>query len=594
MEENVSLGHVPKEKWNYLKLAECLSLASNKLKEYTEYIISRIHIRIREKLSGQTPCKMKCSQRIVKHNIWCDTCKSWKRELLSLVRHKNKLKTINWRKIKSWKWPETPLWIVPIFLNTIYVKKVEEINLNDLATVLSIWDNCKEYRISQHILNKLRKNRNKCFAHNPKLRVSDSKVKNICCVLNTLFVELSMDILVPEHIKVQICEWQRELWEIKSRKLYEELVLEKVDIVDRNISAVLSNNENVKHIVADLDKKSDSAVAQVVEVKGLIINLDTKTELALSNEGELSEKVDKVDEKADKILSNSKKVNVLLKSVDKRGDELLGKVDSINKRLQNKTDIKENTEPKYDTIKNKNGFLTFGRLKKYLILISSVIVVTMAIIGISYLCPENVATCLTTAASNDTIEHLKNIPLRMAVLPSKKDRLSALAADYMCYHYTQKELQLIRSGIFTEALVCEQIARKVYAIGDVKCGDCTCCQFIPPEFECYDYGLVEKMQIDHMPEKDVCEAVPGRIFTQGNGVCGNCWCCKMKINPHVCYHYTTQQLYLIHLNSTLERKICESVPTRLYTEGDGTCGGCWCCQERENLSGLQEEINQIK
>ena len=53
MEAMNSLGHIHKEKLNYLKLAECLALASDKLKKYTEAIITREHIRIREKLTGQ-------------------------------------------------------------------------------------------------------------------------------------------------------------------------------------------------------------------------------------------------------------------------------------------------------------------------------------------------------------------------------------------------------------------------------------------------------------------------------------------------------------------------------------------------------------
>ena len=229
MEAMNSLGHVPKEKWNFLKLAECLALVACTLKKYTETIVTQEHIRIREKFTGQPTCRNKCSLRLVKHDMWCDTCKNWKHELLSLVRHKDKLKTITWRKLKSWKWPEEPLWIVPIFLNNNHVKDISEIDLTDLTTALCIWDNCKVYRISQNVINKLRKNRNKYFGHNSKVKVTDIKMKNVCCVINTMFAELCRDSSVPEHIKNEIYEGQRELCEIEARKSYEELVLEKIE-----------------------------------------------------------------------------------------------------------------------------------------------------------------------------------------------------------------------------------------------------------------------------------------------------------------------------------------------------------------------------
>ena len=625
----VTLGHVPKEKSNYLKLAECFSLAANRLKEYTEYFLSKMHTRIKEKLSGLPICTKKCSQRFGRENMWCVTCQHWKRELIGSFRHKFKLNTINWRKIKSWKWPEKSEWIFPIFLNNINVKKVEEIDLNDLATALSIWDNCNEYRISQNLIRKLRKNRNKYLAHNSGLKVSDSKLKNVCCVLNTLFVELNMDTLVPAQIRVQICEWRTELFEIKTRKLYEEILLEKVDIIDQKASIALSNHEDVKHIVTDLDKKADTALAQNTEVKSLISTLDTKTERSLSNEEELLEQVNKIDDKVDialsdnsevksvlthldnageqtfnivdnidrkteSILSNTRNVNDLLTNVDKKEEELLCKVVSIDKKLQEKPELKETTELQH-VQEDKTRFLTFRRLiQKYPMLISGVTFVII-ILGINYLCPDNVATCLRLAPNSaDTRKRQTNFPLSIGAMPSKEDRLSALAADYMCYHYTQNELELIRNGTLPEAVVCEHIAHQIYATGDVKCGVCKCCQFIPPEYECYHYSLVEKLQIRYTPEKDVCEQIPGRIFTQGNGVCGICWCCKVKLKPYVCYHYTPEERLVINLNLSLEKEICLSVPTRLYTEGDGTCGGCWCCQERENLAILQKAINQIK
>lgn len=50
---------------------------------------------------------------------------------------------------------------------------------------------------------------------------------------------------------------------------------------------------------------------------------------------------------------------------------------------------------------------------------------------------------------------------------------------------------------------------------------------IPPKFECYHYTAVETLQIwTGGNEKKVCEQTPGRVFVEGKGVCGICWCCR--------------------------------------------------------------------
>ena len=510
MDDTITLDHIPKERWNYLKLAEYFALTANKLKGYTENILLDIHTRIKEKLSVLPVCGQKCSRRIMDHGKWCDTCKTWKSELESLARHKYKLKSMNWRKFKSWEWPKKHLWIVPIFLNTNSVKEIEDIDLKDLATVLSIWDNCNEYSISQKVIQKLRRTRNKYLAHNSKVRVSDSKMINVYCVLNTMYYNLYVDKQIPDSVKKYINDWKLELDAIKTRKLYEELNLEKLDIIDDKVSTILSNHKDVERISSDLST-----------FRGI-------------------------------------------------GERLLSKVESIDKKLQKQRENKDNTTGQYP-------------------LLMPAVIFVMMVCFTKYLFSDNFASLFGLVVPKDvgTSKQQKNFA-------AKKDSLSALAADYMCYHYTPTQEELIRNGTLSEAVVCEHVAHQIYASGDVQCGVCKCCKFIPPEFECYHYSLVEKLQIRYTPEKDVCEQIPGRIFTQGIGVCGICWCCKLKLKPYVCYHYTAKEHKFIGSNLTLEKEVCEKVSTRLFAKGDGTCGGCWCCQIRKNLASLQKAINQIK
>ena len=100
------------------------------------------------------------------------------------------------------------------------------------------------------------------------MKVTDRKLKNVCCVINTLFSELCRDSSVPDHIKNEIYEGQHELCEIETRKLYEELVLEKIDIIDENVKklhATSGHGENSALYNSHEDKYSRFAILKGIK-----------------------------------------------------------------------------------------------------------------------------------------------------------------------------------------------------------------------------------------------------------------------------------------------------------------------------------------
>ena len=58
--------------------------------------------------------------------------------------------------MQSWEWPTNHKTIATLFLTPGWVKDASEIDFKDLSTVLSLWDNCREYGISSNTVKKLR------------------------------------------------------------------------------------------------------------------------------------------------------------------------------------------------------------------------------------------------------------------------------------------------------------------------------------------------------------------------------------------------------------------------------------------------------
>ena len=100
--------------------------------------------------------------------------------------------------MQSWSWPDGPQCIAEVFLAQGWAKNIDRIDLNDLSTALSLWNNCTIFDIQPNTLKKLREVRNSFFAHNSKLEVSDDKLKTIFMVLGVLFRDGDLTEFVDE------------------------------------------------------------------------------------------------------------------------------------------------------------------------------------------------------------------------------------------------------------------------------------------------------------------------------------------------------------------------------------------------------------
>lgn len=91
--------------------------------------------------------------------------------------------------------------IANLFLRPGWIKPKSPVDLRDLATALSLWDNCSRYSISLNVIKKLRDLRNTYVAHNTNMEISDDKMTVIFNVLRALFHETDL----KTFIKINKC-----------------------------------------------------------------------------------------------------------------------------------------------------------------------------------------------------------------------------------------------------------------------------------------------------------------------------------------------------------------------------------------------------
>ena len=73
-----------------------------------------------------------------------------------------------------------------VFVHSGWIKNPPDIDISDIGTQLCVWENCKEFNISQNITQKLREVRNKYFAHNSAAEITDQRLSSIFNVFWTL------------------------------------------------------------------------------------------------------------------------------------------------------------------------------------------------------------------------------------------------------------------------------------------------------------------------------------------------------------------------------------------------------------------------
>ena len=178
-----------KEEINYFILARALFYVASVLEQYTEKGFRRLHDRIKQKLWHLETCQKRCSEKNGNdHKKWCPTCQQWRIELAKS--HSNK--SLDWSKSRSWEWPRDFKTIAPLFAKEGALRKPAVINFTDLSTALYLWENCVEFSIAQNVIMKLRELRNGCFAHPPKMEVTDQKLASSFNVINVLLHETDL------------------------------------------------------------------------------------------------------------------------------------------------------------------------------------------------------------------------------------------------------------------------------------------------------------------------------------------------------------------------------------------------------------------
>ena len=93
---------------------------------------------------------------------------------------------VNWKKTKSWEWPSNEDSIIDVFLPKSW-SGVSKTNINDISTAVNIWYNCKEFKVDENIIDKLRVQRNTHFhEHASTLQVSAKHKSEIFDTLRDL------------------------------------------------------------------------------------------------------------------------------------------------------------------------------------------------------------------------------------------------------------------------------------------------------------------------------------------------------------------------------------------------------------------------
>ena len=146
--------------------------------------------------------------------------------------------------MNSWMWNTDSMSLATVFVTPGWASKID---YQDLSTVLSLWDNCKEYNISPNVIKKLREIRNSYFAHNSKIDVSDDKLTNIFNILGVLFHEKDL----INYVNVTKC--LRKLQKIKTAIAAKYDDTDAMGYLLSTHQIQLENNESLKEIKNSLE-----------------------------------------------------------------------------------------------------------------------------------------------------------------------------------------------------------------------------------------------------------------------------------------------------------------------------------------------------
>ncbi|KAL3852610.1 hypothetical protein ACJMK2_016229 [Sinanodonta woodiana] len=165
---------------NFLSVQLAFRLVATELHKYVDTTLKAIHQDIYTECSNCPPCQNNCSETWKETHRWCETCKTWKKNISKLIRPRGR--KIDWDKMRSHEWPHNYIKLGKIFAHQCW----EEGNLNDVPTYLGIIESCNDFRLPHSVLDlikKIKDARNAHIGHNVSLALSDNHKTRIFKIL---------------------------------------------------------------------------------------------------------------------------------------------------------------------------------------------------------------------------------------------------------------------------------------------------------------------------------------------------------------------------------------------------------------------------
>lgn len=153
-----------KEFSNWLDFAVGLSITRKGLTDYVKATMDDLHKTIKYGNCANLPlCFRNCSKTERCFSSWCQTCTAWKTQLILHNKFKPRVKFIKWNNINSSEWPVNINEVVKVFGPEWW--QGHSHYTDDLSVVLSLIQNCKDFKISPVACKNVREDRNGLFAH---------------------------------------------------------------------------------------------------------------------------------------------------------------------------------------------------------------------------------------------------------------------------------------------------------------------------------------------------------------------------------------------------------------------------------------------
>ncbi|CAC5387351.1 unnamed protein product [Mytilus coruscus] len=220
---------------NFKSVAVALKFTVDGLQDFVHGHLRSLHQNIYRKCSvGQ--CKVNCSRRYGNEfSRWCNTCRTWKKELHQFNRYRKHWDKIKWSKLDTMDFPFSYEEVAKVFVQDF--SHVRQGVLKDLSAVMSLFRNLKIFSciINDILLADIQRLRNIYFAHNYDVALHDVE-KSQCfnCFIALLKIQ---DIECTQSSKAAL----NLLEEMKTSRTIPERILRKPDV--QYTIAVIQNVE---------------------------------------------------------------------------------------------------------------------------------------------------------------------------------------------------------------------------------------------------------------------------------------------------------------------------------------------------------------